>query len=146
MSMTETHKYDDIINMPHHVSHSRPRMSNYDRAAQFSPFAALTGYGDAVKETERVTDNKLELTEDEKQSLNEKFQIILENLHDNPQITITYFEPDKKKEGGVYLTKIGKIKEIDIIEHRIVFTDKSFVKTDCIKNITSPIIDRFYAE
>ena len=146
MSMTETHKYDDIINMPHHVSHSRPRMSNYDRAAQFSPFAALTGYGDAVKETERLTDNKLELTEDEKQQLNEKLQIVLENLDDHPKITVTYFEPDKKKDGGSYLVKTGNIKEIDQIGRRIVFTDKSFVKTDCIKNITSPIIDRFYAE
>lgn len=146
MSMTETHKYDDIINMPHHVSHSHPRMSNYDRAAQFSPFAALTGYGDAVKETERLTDNKLELTEDEKQQFNEKLQIVLENLDDHPKITVTYFEPDKKKDGGSYLVKTGNIKEIDQIGRRIVFTDKSFVKTDCIKNITSPIIDRFYAE
>ena len=146
MSMTETHKYDDIINLPHHVSHSRPRMSNYDRAAQFSPFAALTGYGDAVKETERITDNKLELAEDEKQLLNEKMQILLENLDDNPKITVTYFEPDKKKSGGVYLTKIGNVKEIDIIGQKIIFTDKSFVKTDCVKNITSPMIDRFFAE
>ena len=144
--MTETHKYDDIINLPHHVSHSRPRMSNYDRAAQFSPFAALTGYGDAVKETERITDNKLELAEDEKQLLNEKMQILLENLDDNPKITVTYFEPDKKKSGGVYLTKIGNVKEIDIIGQKIIFTDKSFVKTDCVKNITSPMIDRFFAE
>ena len=146
MSMTETHKYDDIINLPHHVSHSRPRMSNYDRAAQFSPFAALTGYGDAVKETERITDNKLELAEDEKQLLNEKMQILLENLDVNPKITVTYFEPDKKKSGGVYLTKIGNVKEIDIIGQKIIFTDKSFVKTDCVKNITSPMIDRFFAE
>ena len=146
MSMVETHKYDDIINMPHHVSHSRPRMSNYDRAAQFSPFAALTGYDDAVKETERLTDIKLELTDDEKSVLNEKIQLIVENSDENTIVTVTYFEPDKLKDGGKYLTKIGKIKEIDQIERKIVFEDKSSIKIDFLKNITSPIIDRFYTE
>ena len=146
MSMTETHKYDDIIDMPHHVSHSRPRMSNYDRAAQFSPFAALTGYEEAVKETERLTDIKLELTDDEKSALNEKIQIIVENSDENTVVAVTYFEPDKLKEGGKYVTKIGKIKEIDPIERRIVFEDKSSIKIDHLKNISSPIIDRFYTE
>ena len=146
MSMVETHKYDDIINMPHHVSHSRPRMSNYDRAAQFSPFAALTGYDDAVKETERLTDIKLELTDDEKSVLNEKIQLIVENSDENTIVTVTYFEPDKLKDGGKYLTKIGKIKEIDQIERKIVFEDKSSIKIDFLKNITSPIIERFYTE
>ncbi|MBR2431755.1 MAG: hypothetical protein IKB23_02460, partial [Clostridia bacterium] len=111
MSIAETHKYDDIINMPHHISHTRPRMSNYDWADQFSPFAALTGYDAAVKETERLTDQKLELTDDEKIALNEKLQIIIENIDNIPNVTLTYFEPDKRKAGGKYITKSGKVKE-----------------------------------
>lgn len=143
MSIIETHKYDDIINMPHHVSHSRPRMSNAERAAQFSPFAALTGYDAAVKETERLTDQKLELTEDEKSALNEKLQIIAENIDSEPTVTVTYFEPDKRKAGGKYLTKIGKVKEIDSYTKSVVFSDENSISIDVIKNITSSIFEKY---
>ena len=146
MNMTETHKYDDIINMPHHVSHSRPRMSNYDRAAQFSPFAALTGYEDAVKETERTTDIKHELTEDEKSALNEKLQILLENIDTCPTATITYFEADKLKAGGKYIDKTGEIKSIDSYARTVIFTDKTAIHIDLIKNITSSVFDRYSFE
>lgn len=143
MNMLETDKYDDIINMPHHISHSRPRMSNYDRAAQFSPFAALTGYGDAVKETERTTDSKHELTEDEKSSLNEKLQILLENIDVCPPATVTYFEADKLKNGGKYVDKTGEIRSIDSYLRTVVFTDKVSVPIDLIKSITSVLFDRY---
>jgi len=143
MSIVETHKYDDIINMQHHVSHSRPRMSNYERAAQFSPFAALTGYEEAVKETERLTDQMLELTEDEKSALNEKLQIILENIDSAPTVTLTYFEPDKRKAGGKYISKSGKVKDIDSYTRAVVFEDKTVIKIDVIKNISSQIFKNY---
>lgn len=146
MSITETHKYDDIINLPHHVSYSRPRMSNYDRAAQFSPFAALTGYGDAVKETERTTDKKHELTEDEKSAINQKLHILLENIDICPSATVTYFEADKLKDGGEYIDKAGKIKDIDSYARTIIFTDKTQISIVLVKNISSPIFDRYSFE
>lgn len=146
MSIAETHKYDDIINMPHHISHKRPRMSNYDRAAQFSPFAALTGYDAAVKETERLTDQKLELTDDEKIALNEKLQIIIENIDNTPNVTLTYFEPDKRKAGGKYVTKSGKVKEIDSYIGAVVFEDRTKVDINAIKDISSQLFVNYYFE
>ena len=133
--MTETHKYDDIINMPHHVSHSRPRMSNYDRAAQFSPFAALTGYEDAVEETARLTDARLELSEDMKTILNKKIQMIVDNMDAYPIVTITYFVPDKKKAGGAYVDVTGIVKEIDEYERCIVMTDKKKIPIEQVRAI-----------
>ena len=146
MSIAETHKYDDIINMPHHISHTRPRMSNYDRAAQFSPFAALTGYDAAVRETERLTDQKLELTDDEKIALNEKLQIIIENIDNTPNVTLTYFEPDKRKAGGKYITKSGKVKEIDSYIGAVVFEDRTKVDINAIKDISSQLFVNYYFE
>ena len=102
MDYSDEHKYEDIINMPHHVSASRPRMSMIDRAAQFSPFAALTGYDAAVKETARLTDKCIEPDEYEKAALDEKLRIALKNPE--KEITITYFKPDAKKDGGAIST------------------------------------------
>ena len=93
-------QYDDIINLPHHVSKTRPQMSMVDRAAQFSPFAALTGYDAAIKETGRLTDEKVNLSEEEKEALDRKQQILMEWLGDHPALTITFFVPDEKKSGG----------------------------------------------
>ena len=90
-------QYDDIINLPHHVSKTRPQMSMVDRAAQFSPFAALTGYDAAIKETGRLTDEKVNLSEEEKEALDRKQQILMEWLGDHPALTITFFVPDEKK-------------------------------------------------
>ena len=92
-------QYDDIINLPHHVSKTRPQMSMLDRAAQFSPFAALTGYDAAIKETGRLTDEKVNLSEEEKEALDRKQQILLEKLADHPAITVIFFVPDEKKIG-----------------------------------------------
>ena len=101
-----------------------PRMSLYERAAQFSPFATLTGYEDAVEETARLTDARLELSEDMKTILNEKMQMIVDNMGADPIVTITYFVPDRKKAGGAYVDVTGIVKEIDEYERCIVMTDK----------------------
>ena len=95
--------YDDIINLPHHTSASRPHMSAYDRAAQFSPFAALTGYDSAITETARLTDKRAELDEYSKAALNEKLCMIQDQTDEQPEVSITYFQPDNKKSGGAYM-------------------------------------------
>ena len=105
--------YDDIIGLPHHVSEVHPQMGRIDRAAQFSPFAALTGYEEALKETERLTDIKRELGEDEARILDEKLRIIDERIGEGPEVSVTYFEPDERKTGGRYITVKDVIKRID---------------------------------
>ena len=134
--------YDDIINLPHFESKKHPRMSLEARSAQFAPFAALTGYDDAVKETARLTEKKIEIDEGLKQILNDKIQYILENNDTNPEITFTYFISDKKKTGGKYIEKKGIIKKIDHINGFIILKDKSRIKIDDIINITSDIFDK----
>ena len=118
-------EYDDIIHLPHHVSRIHSQMSMEDRAAQFSPFAALTGYDAAIAETARLTDQRVELDEYERQALSEKLQFISEHLKEHPKISITYFIPDHCKEGGEYVTVTGNIKKLDDYEHRIVLMDGS---------------------
>ncbi len=113
-------KYDDIIDLPHHISVSRPQMPMLDRAAQFMPFRALTGYEDAVHETARLTDKKPELTEDEKSLLDMKLQRLADRLDSHPQVTLTWFQPDKRKTGGVYVTTTGQIKKIDDFEGALI--------------------------
>ena len=122
MTESET-KYADIIGLPHHTSRTRPRMSVSARAAQFSPFAALTGYGAAVDETARLTDDRIVLDENAKAMLDGKLQIIAEHIGDHPEVTITYFEPDKKKSGGAYVSVTGTVKEIDESERIAVLGD-----------------------
>ena len=93
-------KYEDIIHLPHHVSSKRPQMPMIDRAAQFSPFAALTGYDDAISETGRLTDEKIDISEEEKEVLDRKQQFLLEKLDKRPALTVIYIVPDAKKSGG----------------------------------------------
>lgn len=114
-------KYDDILNLPHHVSSTRPRMSMHDRAAQFSPFSALTGYDDTVRETARLTDEKLEFTADRVNDLNQKITFLKEHAKKRPQITVEYFIPDEKKAGGKYITLSSKFRRIDDYNHNMVF-------------------------
>ena len=116
-------KYDDIINLPHKQSTRRSHMSLYDRAAQFSPFAALTGHDAAIKETARLTDQKVELDEGSKERLNMRLQLILENLNSTPEVTITYFLPDEKKAGGAYVDAVGTVKKVDEYEQIVVMRD-----------------------
>ena len=129
--------YDDIINLPHHTSTTHPHMSAYDRAAQFSPFAALTGYEDAVSETARLTDKKVELDEYSKADLSERLNLILDTLDEQPQVSITYFLPDKKKSGGAYITATGCVKKIDEYEHIVVMRDATKISIDDILKISS---------
>lgn len=133
----DIHKYDDIINLPHHQSATRPHMSNYDRAAQFSPFAALTRHDEAIRETARLTDRKIELDEYTKEDLNSKLQIIGDNL--GTEVAITYFQLDEKKSGGAYLTITGCVKRIDEYEQTVVFTDRTAIPIDQISEIESEL-------
>ena len=116
--------YKDIINLPHHVSSKRPQMPMLDRAAQFSPFAALTGYDDAIHETGRLTDEKIDLSEEEKEALDRKQQILMERLGDHPALTITYFVPDERKTGGSYQTITGVVRRIDTVNGVLLLTDQ----------------------
>ena len=122
--------YDDIMDLPHHVSATRPQMSMMDRAAQFSPFAALTGYDAAIKETGRLTDEKIELGEEALNILNMKFQILVDSLDDEPEVTFTYFKPDERKAGGAYLTASGVVKKIDDFERLIVMRNGTKIPMD----------------
>ena len=132
-------KYDDIIKLPHHVSKRHPQMSIMARSAQFAPFAALSGYDEAVKETARLTDKRLEIDDGLKSILNNKLQYILENININPEIIFTYFVYDRKKTGGKYIEKIGVVKKIDLIEKYIQLTDKSKIPIEEIIDINGEI-------
>ena len=135
--------YDDIINLPHHQSATRPHMSAYDRAAQFSPFAALTGYEDAVAETARLTDKKVELDEYGKADLNERLNMIQDTLGEQPKVSITYFLPDKQKSGGAYVTVTGGVKKIDEYEHIVVMLDATKIPIDDIAEINGGLFALF---
>ena len=115
-----TDSYDDIINLPHHVSKSHPQMSMMNRAAQFAPFAALAGHSAAIEETARVTDEQHELADEDSEALNQKMAYLRENINEHPTITITYFEPDKKKAGGKYKSIEGQLQNIDDYSQTIV--------------------------
>ena len=115
--------YEDIIILPHHQSNTRPHMSLHDRAAQFAPFAALTGYDDAVKEARRLTDGKPELDENQLSELDQMLTELTNRISEHPEIIITYFEPDNKKDGGAYITFIGRLKKIDNYKRIFVFED-----------------------
>ena len=132
-------QYDDIINLPHHVSATRPQMPLLDRAAQFAPFAALTGYDAAIKETGRLTDEKIEMDEEALNILNMKFQILVDNLHDEPEVSFTYFKPDERKAGGAYLEMIGTVKKVDDFERVITMQDGTKMLMDNILNIDGEI-------
>ena len=133
--------YDDIINLPHHESTQHPRMSALNRAAQFSPFAALTGHDAAINETARLTDKRLELDEDKKEELDAQLQIIREHISLEPETAITYFVPDFKKEGGSYLQVIGTVKKLDDIEHKILMQNGTIIPINDIYEIESSIFN-----
>ena len=128
-------KYGDIIHLPHHVSSVHPHMPVSDRAAQFAPFAALTGYGDVIKETARQTDERPDLSEDEKQELNYKIQLACALPGEKPEIVLTYFVQDEKKSGGAYHTARGKIRRIDPDAGQIILEDGGRIRLDCVVDI-----------
>lgn len=135
MNTQEEHQYDDIINLPHHVSKKHPQMSLFNRAAQFSPFAALTGHEDAINETARLTDVFVELSDDKKEQLDEQLQLLKENLNQKPECEIVYFQPDEKKDGGIYVTVHGRVKKIDEYAHQIIFTDGTVLPIEHIFSV-----------
>lgn len=123
MNEINRHRYDDIIDLPHHVSKTHPQMSLHDRAAQFSPFAALTGYGDAVGEAARLTDRRQELDEEQAARLERQLSLLTETAAERPEIEVTYFLPDARKSGGKYVTFRGTLRRIDETEKALIFTD-----------------------
>ena len=133
--------YRDIINLPHHQSEKRPHMSLHDGAAQFAPFAALRGYDEEIAETARLTDERLELSNEDIALLNEKLHIIIDNIKSKPEITVTYFAPDDKKEGGAYVTKKGNVRRIDEVERLIYFTDNAKISIDDVHKINGQLFE-----
>lgn len=132
-------RYDDIINLPHPTPRKHPRMSLYDRAAQFSPFAALTGHEAAVKETARLTDERIILDEDAKMRLDAKLQFIKENIGAEIEVTFTYFVPDERKSGGEYISHTGIVKRIDEYKHSVIMKDRAIISVDDIIEIESEL-------
>lgn len=128
-------KYDEIIDLPHHVSKTRPQMPMSDRAAQFSPFAALTGYDSAIKETGRLTDEKIELGEESLTALNARYQMLMDVLAEGPEVRITYFKPDERKAGGAYVTITGAIRKIDDFEQIIIMQDGTRIPMDDVLSL-----------
>lgn len=127
--------YDDIINLPHHVSRTRPQMPRADRAAQFAPFSALVGYGAALVETARLTDRRIELEEDDRAALDRKQQELLERIGERPEVAVTWFVPDARKEGGQYITTVGRLKRIDEVRRVMVLVDRTEIPLDDVFDI-----------
>lgn len=139
-----TGPYDDIINLPHPTSTRHPRMVAIDRAAQFSPFAALSGHEAAVKETARLTDQRVELTEEKKTELDMKLRLIDEHLAEHPEVSITYFQADTKKDGGAYRTTTNAIKKIDDFLRVVILTDGEQISVDDIYEINSELLSSLF--
>jgi len=139
--MTSPYPYADIIHLPHHISKKHRPMPLADRAAQFSPFAALTGYDDVINETARLVDQKTELSEDARLLLDRKLHTLSINIDEQPEINITYFVPDTKKDGGAYLSVYGMLKKIDPIHRELVLTDGTSISFEDILDIDCPLFD-----
>lgn len=137
----DKHRYDDIINLQHHQSVTRKHMSMCDRAAQFMPFQALTGYGDAVKETARLTEKRIELDEYAKAEINAKLQFLQEHMDDGLEVIVTYFVPDEKKAGGKYVTDTGTVKKIQKFERILIMENESEIPIEEIYSIESECFD-----
>ena len=137
--MTNGQKYGDIIDLPHHVSDKHPPLSRESRAAQFSPFAALTGYDGIVAESARLTDIRSELGEADIDILGMKLRLLADRASDHPEVTVTYFLPDERKSGGAYVKKTAQVKRIDEVGRIIFFTDKASLAIDDITDIQGEI-------
>ena len=128
-------KYDDIIHLPHPVSTKHARMSRIDRAAQFSPFAALTGFDATIAETGRLTDSGIELDESRKEVLNERLRYILSVISQQPGVRVTYFREDERKAGGAYVTVSGRVKKVDAYGHSILLTDGTAIPVEAVRDL-----------
>ena len=131
--------YEDIINLPHPTSARHPRMPRMSRAAQFSPFAALTGHEAAIMETARLTDQKAELTEDRKSELDRTQKILLEHMTQQPEIAVTWFQPDERKEGGQYITTVGRLRRIDGTQRVLWLTSGDQISLDDVVEIQTDL-------
>ena len=131
--------YDDIINLPHPTSKRHPRMSIRDRAAIFSPFAALSGHGTAIAETARLTELKIELDEDAKAELDRRQAVLLEHMDEQPEISVTWFQPDARKDGGAYLTITGRLKKFRELERLLILADGTEIPLEDVVALESGI-------
>lgn len=132
--------YDDILHLSRPVSQSHPPMPRADRAAQFSPFAALTGYEDAVRETARLTQGRLELTDEEKSAIDGVLQALSVHLSEHPSVIVTYFLPDEKKDGGAYVTVTGCLRRIDVLARQLLLLDGTQIPIDDISQLQCPTL------
>lgn len=140
--MAEKFPYEDIVNLPPHISKKHPQPTMMDRAARFAPFAAITGYEEMVLEKARITEERIDLDEGTLSILNEKLNMIQEFIDEEPEVTITYFEPDKKKSGGAYIDITGTVKRIDEYECLVIMTDGKKIRIEDIYGLES---DLFYS-
>lgn len=134
--------YQEIIDLPHHVSKTHPQMPMSDRAAQFSPFAALTGYNSAIRETGRLTEERIELDEEALMALNMRYQLLIDSLKECPEVRITYFKPDERKSGGAYLTITGVVKKVDDYERLITMRDGLVLPMDDVLTIEGELFSQ----
>lgn len=135
------HRYDDIIGLPHHQSPTRKKMAMIDRAAQFSPFAALTGYDAAIREEARLTDTQTDLGDSALAELNEKMRVLAEQAQERPAVTATRFLPDSRKTGGRYETVTGRVKKIRSWERELLLDDGTVIPLDAILTLEGEIFD-----
>ena len=140
MEDIKDNEYEDIINLPHYEPKYHPRMSIFNRSAQFAPFAALVGYEEAVEETARITDKEIELNDDLKNFIDMKLQMVAEHIKENQNVTILYFDKDKRKKGGKYTEYKGVVKKIDLIEHKIIFKDRFKIDLKSIIDVNAEFI------
>lgn len=132
-------KYDDIINCPHHVSEKRAPMPMASRAAQFSPFAALTGYDAAIEETGRLTEGWIDLDESSVEALNEKLLRIRQAMDAGPEVTVVYFRPDERKSGGAYISVTGVVKKLDSVDQSLLLEDGTLIFFENIYALTGEL-------
>ncbi|MBR0418458.1 MAG: hypothetical protein IJI66_04765 [Erysipelotrichaceae bacterium] len=141
--MKDPHRYDKIIYLPRFVSRNRKHMSNYDRAAQFAPFDALTGYDEAIEETGRTTDNEVFLSESELEDLDMRFKIIAENIDQRPEVIIRYFVKDLYKDGGSYVEEMIRVKRIDLVMRILISEENRRYDLDYICEVNGALIDKY---
>ena len=140
MNRANSRPYDDIIHLPHPTSSKYPRMSVATRVAIFSPFAALTGHSAAIEETFRLTDRRVELSEEAKAELDMKQHLLADAISARPEVSVTWFQPDERKEGGEYVTTTGRLKKVDAFERTLVLTEGSVIPLDDVLEIESELV------
>ena len=138
----DPHRYDDLLDLPRHVSPTRPRMSSRERAAQFAPFAALTGYGSAIEEAQRRTDQRIELGEAERESLDRRMRALAEHLDERPEVSVIHFIPDRLKAGGRYVTALGVVRRLQPELGTLQLEDGMTLELDDIIGVESALFDR----